>query len=72
MWVSTNQNHLRWVETHQAQLRGALYSGLEDAVGHGEADINLQDIGHRIVLPSSYIGGPRYMNQWFQDAIALA
>jgi hypothetical protein len=72
MWVSTDQNRLRWVETHQPQLRAALYSGLEDAVGHGEPDLNLRDVGRRTVLPSSYIGGPRYMNQRFQDAIALA
>jgi hypothetical protein len=72
MWVSTDQNRLRWIEFNQPQLRAALYSGLEDAVGHGEDDVNLQDIGHRVVLPSSYIGGPRYMNQRFQDAIALA
>jgi len=72
MWVSTDQNRLRWIETHQPQLRAALYSGLEDAAGHGEMDIDLDDVGHRVVLPSSYIGGPRYMNQRFQDAIALA
>lgn len=72
MWVSTDQSRLRWVETHQSQLRAALYSGLEDAVQHGERDIDLHDVGHRVVLPSSYIGGPRYMNQRFQDAIALA
>jgi hypothetical protein len=49
-----------------------LYSGLEDAVGHGENDVDLADLGHRVILPSSYTGGPRYMNQRFQDAIALA
>jgi len=72
VWVSTDQNRLRWVENHQPQLRAMLYSGLEDAVGHGEQDVNLHDVGHRVVLPSSYTGGPRYMNQRFQDAIALA
>ena len=72
MWVSTDQNRLRWVETHQAELHASLYSGLEDTVGHGEVDIDLHDLGHRVVLPSSYIGGPRYMNQRFQDAIAVA
>ena len=72
VWVSTDQNRLRWVESHQPELRATLYSGLEDAVGHGEEDVNLHDVGHRVVLPSSYIGGPRYMNQRFQDAIAVA
>ena len=72
MWVSTDQSRLRWVETHQKNLRASLYSGLEDAVGHGESDVDLHDLGHRVVLPSSYVGGPRYMNQRFQDVIALA
>lgn len=72
VWISTDQNRLRWVENNQPHLRASLYSGLEDAVGHGERDVDLHDIGHRVVLPSSYIGGPRYMNQRFQDAIALA
>jgi hypothetical protein len=35
-------------------------------------DVDLNDVGHRVVLPSSYVGGPRYMNQHFQDVIALA
>jgi hypothetical protein len=72
MWVLTDQNCLRWVETHQPQLCAALYSNLEDAVGHDETNINLHDIGHQVVLPSSYIGGPQYMNQHFQDVIAVA
>ena len=62
IWVSTDQNRLRWVKNNQPQLRAALYSGLEDAVAHGEPNVDLHDIGHRVVLPSSYIGGPRYMN----------
>jgi Helitron helicase-like domain at N-terminus len=72
IWISTDQNRLRWVENHQPQLWAALYSGLEDAVGHGEPDVELHNIEHCVVLPSSYIGGPRYMNQRFQDAIAVA
>jgi hypothetical protein len=60
------------METHQPELRAALYSGLEDAVDHGEQDVSLHDVSHRIVLPLSYTGGPRYMNQRFQDAIAVA
>jgi len=72
VWVSTDQNRLRWIESNQPLLRADLYSGLEDAAGTGDSDVELDDVGHRVVLPSSYIGGPRYMNQRFQDAIALA
>jgi hypothetical protein len=72
VWISTDQNRLRWIESNQAQLRASLYSGLEDAADGNEGDVELQEVGHRVVLPSSYVGGPRYMNQCFQDAIALA
>jgi len=72
MWVSVDQSHLQWIEENQTQLHTALYWGLEDAVHHEEEDINSDNMGHRVVLPSSYIGGPRYMNQRFQDAMALA
>jgi hypothetical protein len=30
------------------------------------------NLGRQVILPSSYIGGPRYMNLRFQDAMALA
>jgi hypothetical protein len=72
IWVSTDQNRLRWIASHQPQLRAALYSGLEDAASAADPDPDLKEIGHRVVLPSSFVGSPRYMNQRFQDAIALA
>src|SRR6267142_6595162 len=72
IWVSTNQNHLRWMESNQHKLRASLYSGLEDAVGNMDHNLNLHNIGTRVILPSSYIGGPCYMNQCFQDAMSLA
>jgi hypothetical protein len=50
----------------------ALYSGLEDIALQHDNTLNLMSIGHRVILPSSYISGPCYMNQHFQDAIALA
>jgi Helitron helicase-like domain at N-terminus len=72
IWVSTDQNRLRYVENNQSTLRATLYSGLEDAVACSDDNLNLHDVGHRVILPSTYIGGPRYMNQCFQDAMALA
>ncbi|KAI0069691.1 hypothetical protein K474DRAFT_1694009 [Panus rudis PR-1116 ss-1] len=71
-WVSTDQNRLRWMEMNQPKLRAALYSGLEDAVARNDDNLELHEIGRRTVLPSSYVGGPRYMHQHFQDAMALA
>lgn len=70
MWASADQNRLSFIRYHQANFRASLYSGLEDAITGGDIDLN--DLGQRFVLPSSYIGGPRHMQQRFQDAMAMA
>lgn len=72
VWVSTDLSRLRWVEENQRHLRACLYSGLEDVVSSNDDNVDLHDLGHRVILPSSYTGGPRYMNLRFQDAMALA
>jgi len=71
MWAATDQQRLSFLRQNQGVLRAALYSGLEDAV---EADdmMDLNEIGQRVVLPSSYVGGPRHMQQQFQDSMAIA
>ncbi|KAL0459081.1 UNVERIFIED_CONTAM: hypothetical protein Slati_0535300 [Sesamum latifolium] len=46
-----------------------LYQGLEDAVVAGDTDASA--VGRRIVLPSSFTGGPRNMLQHYQDAMAI-
>lgn len=40
-----------------------------DAVSH---DRDLNDVGQQFILPSTYIGGPRYMQQCLQDSLVLA
>jgi hypothetical protein len=71
MWAATDQQRLSFLRNNQGVLRAALYSGLEDAVeADDEADLN--EIGQRVVLPSSYVGGPRHMQQQFQDSMAVA
>jgi hypothetical protein len=57
---------------NQGTLRASLYSGLEDAIHAGDDDVDLNELGQRTVLPSSYIGGPRHMGQRFQDSMAIA
>lgn len=71
MWASADQNRLNFLRHHQSDLRAALYSGLEDAIG-GDDEVDLNELGQRYVLPSSYIGGPRHMQQRFQDSMAIA
>lgn len=69
MWAAADQNRLSYLRLHQSELRASLYSGLSDAI---DSNIDLHNVGQRIVLPSSYTGGPRYMKQCLQDALTLA
>lgn len=55
--------------THQNDIRGDFLSGLYDAVSRGDRDGS--DVGSRIILPSSFTGGPRYMYSHYLDALAI-
>jgi hypothetical protein len=72
VWASTDQRRLSYLTHNQPVLRAALYSGMEDALRQGDQAVDPNELGQRTVLPSSYTGGPRYMHQLFQDAMALA
>ncbi|XP_050279142.1 uncharacterized protein LOC126720581 [Quercus robur] len=58
-----------WVKNNQEKLRIELYNGLKDAVMRG--DTTPASAGKIFVLPSSFIGGPRYMIENYQDAMAI-
>ena len=66
-WAKTEQERLLWVRTHQDTIRRELYDNVVQA--------SLQPvqgrIGTRVVLPSSFVGGPRYMSQMYQDGMAI-
>ena len=68
-WAVCDQNKLSWIRSHQADIRADLYNGVTDALEAG--DIDLGRIGKRVVLPSSYVGGDRFMQQLYQDSIAI-
>ncbi|CDO77896.1 hypothetical protein BN946_scf184952.g8 [Trametes cinnabarina] len=71
VWAAAEQQRLNWVRNNQGHLRAMLYSGLEDAL-RGGREVDLNELGRMMVLPSSFIGGPRYMQQIFQDSMAIA
>jgi hypothetical protein len=74
MWASADQNRLNFLRKNQQKLRASLYSGLEDAIAGTDdnLDVDMNALGQRVILPSSYIGGPRHMQQRYQDAMAIA
>ncbi|XP_019190755.1 PREDICTED: uncharacterized protein LOC109185227 [Ipomoea nil] len=60
---------LVYIRTHQKALRCEAYQGLSDALTRGELDPTAR--GKRIILPSTFTGGARYMIQNYQDAMAI-
>lgn len=71
MWATDEQNKLFYLLKHQDEIRAAHYNGLQDAL-NGENNSNLNNIGRRIILPSSHLGSPRHMQEQFQDSMAIA
>jgi len=65
-WANCEQRKLNWARTHQHTLRSELYQRLQDAAVHDR--YNGEDVGplgYKLILPSSYIGSPRFMTQLF-------
>uniref|UniRef100_H3G691 Helitron helicase-like domain-containing protein n=1 Tax=Phytophthora ramorum TaxID=164328 RepID=H3G691_PHYRM len=78
------QEQLRWVASHQKQIRADQYRGLQDALlnegdgtlvhpdrGRGGDTHFLNQVGRRVILPSSHMGSPRAMYQSYQDSMAI-
>ena len=59
-YACIDTNNLNYIRTHQKELRAEYYSGIVDRVGQGGL-ISAREIGKKIILPSSYHGGPRAM-----------
>ncbi|KAK9072547.1 hypothetical protein SSX86_008981 [Deinandra increscens subsp. villosa] len=68
-YIAIERNRLDYFAQNQNDLRTDILRGVEDAIGRG--DTHGRDIGKRIILPSSFTGGPRYMYKHYQDALAI-
>ena len=66
-YVRTENQRLNFVRNNQQTLRAECYAGYMDAVDRGERS---DAVGKRVILPSSFTGGPRYMGQIYQDSMA--
>ncbi|XP_057790213.1 uncharacterized protein LOC131007083, partial [Salvia miltiorrhiza] len=68
-YTMVESNRLSYVRRNQKKLRAEMYKGLSDALIRGENDPTMH--GKRVILPSSFTGGARYMIQNYQDAMAI-
>ncbi|WOG82720.1 hypothetical protein DCAR_0101888 [Daucus carota subsp. sativus] len=63
------QARLWWFRTHQTTLRNDLYSNISKHVRDGEDSSS--NVGKGFILPASFLGSKRYMQENFQDALAV-
>ncbi|XP_076055107.1 uncharacterized protein LOC143033489 [Oratosquilla oratoria] len=59
-------DRLNYIRLNQASLRLTAYRGFVDALNDNDY---LSNIGRRVILSSTFVGGPRYMMERCQDAI---
>jgi len=65
MYAKIELERLNWMRFNQGNLRISNYSGLTDSGLDGESQ------GVPVVLPSTFLGGPRHMTHCFQDSMAI-
>ncbi|KAG2690570.1 hypothetical protein I3760_09G193200 [Carya illinoinensis] len=69
MYVKIETSRLDYFRCNQQHIRSELYQGIVDSIDLGET--NASRIGKRIILPSSFIGGPRDMKKRYMEAMTL-
>ncbi|UYV64563.1 hypothetical protein LAZ67_3001189, partial [Cordylochernes scorpioides] len=69
-YVKMEANRLHYIKENQSKLRTEKYSGLMDHINARAENENL-NVGKAIILPSSFEGSPRNMQQRYQDAMSI-
>ncbi|VEN40881.1 unnamed protein product, partial [Callosobruchus maculatus] len=67
MYVKVETERLTFIRLNQAKLRSEEYIHLRDAIN---ADGNAQNVGRTTILPATYVGSPRHMHEYAQDAMS--
>ncbi|XP_071581098.1 uncharacterized protein, partial [Temnothorax nylanderi] len=69
-YVKIEKDRMDYCKNHQKELRSETYQGLIDYMQNMANNLNGR-IGKMIILPSTFIGSPRNMQQNYQDAMAI-
>jgi hypothetical protein len=69
MYAKLEHERLNYIRHNQKKLRCDLYKNLQDAANVEDCDAGI--VGTKVILPSSFIGGPRHMIQLYQDAMSI-
>ncbi|XP_058789056.1 uncharacterized protein LOC131663017 [Phymastichus coffea] len=69
-YVKIEKDRIEYNKSHQKEIRADTYKGLHDRMINCANDVN-GHVGKTVTLPSSFIGSPRHMQQFYQDAMAI-
>jgi hypothetical protein len=67
--AAIDESRLQYIVQNQTKLRMESIQGISDAVSRG--CINGEEMGKRVILPASHVGGRRYMLQNYHDGLAI-
>ena len=72
-WVRIESERLEFIRHNQVKLRSEHYSGLMDWIERETQNLGNEYLpGKPIILPSSFTGGKRFMQQNYQDTMAIS
>ncbi|CAH9105004.1 unnamed protein product [Cuscuta europaea] len=69
MYIKIETQRLDYFRIQQRDIRTESMQGLMDSIAMGETSAS--NVGQRVILPPSFIGGPRDMRRRYMDAMAL-
>ncbi|XP_058735847.1 uncharacterized protein LOC131623246 [Vicia villosa] len=70
-YAMMESERLNWLRDNQSKLRVGKYNKLNDQCGGGEPSRRSKR-GKRVVLPSTFVGSKRYMDQLYFDGMAIS
>lgn len=68
-WTTIESQRLSFIRRNQTKLRAENYMNLQDATKRGNCAP--RSSGHRVVLPSTFHGGDRFMSELYHDAMGI-
>ncbi|XP_008184146.1 uncharacterized protein LOC103309715 [Acyrthosiphon pisum] len=70
-YVRMEANNLRYIRDNQKALFADAYQSLLDHINQQFHLDEINPVGRRTILPSTFLGGPRYMKQCYHDAMSI-
>ena len=69
IYINVERTKLEFYRFEQSNYQREILEGIFDSVSAGECRVD--KVGQRVLLPGSFIGGPRDMRRRYMDAMAL-